>query len=74
MSNSIRAAAKSKRERLFKKGKPFVRQFDPHKDLWLLWAAYDLDSFPTMPKGMERPEFEKIVLAMCACHSSVLLI
>ena len=51
------------RSRIFRKSKPFIRPLDLEKDAWVLWAAYDLDSFPSLPKGMKKTEFFDCVKA-----------
>ena len=47
-----------KKKRLFKKSKPFVRNFDL-KDLWVLYAAYDKGGFPEAPQGLTRVGFDE---------------
>lgn len=39
---------RERRERLFAKAEPRVRPFDYKRDAWVLWAAYDLGSFPVL--------------------------
>jgi hypothetical protein len=41
-------AIRVRRERLFKRSNPRIRQLDMARDAWVLWAAYDLASFPTL--------------------------
>jgi hypothetical protein len=67
-------AARMLRERLFRKSRPFVRPFDMEKDAWVLWAAYDLGSFPNMEKGMKPTQFMRVLASFVASKSSVLLI
>lgn len=64
----------TKRKRLFRGGRPFVRPFNAEQDMWVLWAAYDLKSFPLMKEGMSREEFEAHVAAIMKAHSAVLVI
>ena len=62
------------RSRIFKRSRPFVRPLDPQKDAWVLWAAYDLNSFPNFPKGMKKDDFFKCVKSFVENKSSVLLV
>lgn len=62
------------RERLFKRSRPFVRPIDLQKDAWVLWAAYDLGSFPKLAKGLTPEQFMAFLRAFVAGKSSVLLI
>lgn len=65
---------KQRRERLLGKSRPLVRPFDPVADMWVLWAAYDLGSFPALPKGLTIKEFQALVLAQVAGRSKCLVI
>lgn len=42
--------------------------------MWVLWAAYDLGSFPNLPKGMSKEEYVKYVTLVCSKASQVLVI
>src|SRR3977135_657450 len=44
------------------------------KDAWVLWAAYDLKSFPALKEGMKPDEFFAVLRAFVAGKSSTLLI
>lgn len=66
-------ALRERRERLLKREAPRVRPLE-QKDAWVLWAAYDLGSFPAMPKGMKAQEFFACIGAWVKRHSSVLVI
>ena len=53
-------AARIRRERLFSKSRPFVRPLDMTKDSWVLWAAYDLGSFPYWkPDPLKEGKFKE---------------
>lgn len=67
-------AARARRERLFKKSRPFVRPFDMEKDAWVLWAAYDLGSFPALEKGLKPEQFMTFLRQFVASKSSVLMV
>ena len=67
-------STKEKRARLFKRGKPLVREFVIKDDMWVLWAAYDMGSFKKMKAGMTKAEFRDLVLSVCRCKSSCLMI
>ena len=62
-----------RRERLLKRDEPRVRPLEP-KDAWVLYAAYDLGSFPAMPKGLKPAELWAHIAAWSQRHSSVLVI
>lgn len=62
-----------RRERLLKRDEPRVRKLEA-KDAWVLFAAYDLGSFPGMPKGLKPAELWAHVAAWAQRHSSVLVI
>lgn len=70
MANSI----KNRRVKLFGKHRPTVRPFDPQTDMWVMWAAYDLGSFPSVPKGLTLKEFAALVMAQVATRSKCLVI
>lgn len=70
-----------RRERLFKRSNPRVRPVDLAKDAWVLWAAYDLCSFPALKDDHEKPgmfkkpaEFFDYFKKFAAAKSSILLI
>lgn len=46
---------RERRERLFKRTNPRARQFDFARDAWVLWAAYDLGSFPALRGAFKKP-------------------
>ena len=62
-----------RRERLLKRDEPRVRPLEA-KDSWVLYAAYDLGSFPAMPKGLKPAELWAHISAWSQRHSSVLVI
>lgn len=61
------------RERVLKRDEPRVRPLED-KDAWVLYAAYDLGSFPKMPKGMKPAEVFAAIRAWRERHSSVVII
>lgn len=65
---------RERRERLFKRAEPRVRPFDIEKDAWIMWAAYDLNSFPALPKGLKQNEFFAILRTHVSAKSSVLMV
>ena len=58
---------KIKRDRLFKKDRPFIRPLNIydgdkyHKDMGILWAAYLRDEYYDFPKDMSQEEFANYV-------------
>lgn len=62
------------RERLFKKSRPFIRPFDIEKDAWIVWAAYDLKSFPQIPDNLNPNQFLDIVRGTVKSRSAALVI
>lgn len=68
------SSTKVKRDRLFKGGRPLVRQFDPAKDFWVLWAAYDLGSFPGITKGLSMDQFKAVLTNSLSRHSAALVV
>jgi len=71
---------RERRERLYRYTHPFIRPFDLAKDAWVMWAAYDLNSFPSIPKNEHlskedrRSEFFRILQAFAAHKSSALIV
>src|SRR5438270_2113879 len=65
---------RERRERLLKRDEPFVRPLDLAKDGWVLWAAYDLKSFPALPAGLKPPQLFELIAAWAQRHSQVLMI
>lgn len=65
--------AKEKRERLFRKSKPHIRPFTA-EDLWVLWAAYDLESFKGLQAGLTKEQLFARVAMIASRHASCLLI
>jgi hypothetical protein len=45
---------RERRERLFARTNPRVRLFDFKRDAWVLWAAYDLASFPKLKADPQK--------------------
>ena len=62
-----------RRERLLKRDEPRVRPLQA-SDAWVLYGAYDLGSFPSMPKGLKPAELWAHISAWAQRHSSVLVI
>lgn len=56
------------RDRLFKSGKPNVRRVDLlnddgyGKDMGVLWAAYKMGSFDSIPTGLSQEDFAHLIL------------
>lgn len=74
-SPSTNEERKKKRDRLFRKSRPFVRPFDPERDIFpYLWAAYDLGSFPDAKPGLSREEYAASVKSVVALHSQCLIV
>lgn len=69
-----RKAERIKREKLFKKSRPFVRPLDPEKDMWVLWAAYDLKSFPNLPEKLNPSQFTQLIRNTVKSRSAALVI
>ncbi len=61
------------RERVLKRDEPRVRPLE-QGDAWVLWAAYDLGSFPALPKGLKPGELFERLQAWVQRHSSVVVI
>ena len=61
-----------KRRTLFKKSKPFIRQFE-QSDMWILWAAYKEGSFPLMPE-MGKEEFYATIRARMGNYNALMLV
>jgi len=59
---------KQKRDRLFKRGKPYIRPIsimldDGYgKDMAILWASYKEKSFPVMSDDLSQEEFAEFIL------------
>lgn len=66
-------STKSRRARLFRKSRPNIRPYTK-EDFWVLWAAYDLGSFPNLPKGLDKDKFSKFVKSVILSNSSCLVI
>ncbi|HZR02806.1 MAG TPA: hypothetical protein VFA81_06525 [Burkholderiales bacterium] len=64
---------RERRERLLKRDEPRLRMIEP-RDAWVLYAAYDLGSFASMPKGLKPQELWTHVAAWSQRHSSVLMV
>lgn len=67
-------STKAKRDLLFKRSRPLVRRFDPVGDMWVLWGAYDLESFPNLPNGLVRGDFEQMVIRVLMTRSACLVV
>lgn len=50
------SSTKVRRDRLFKHSKPTLRPY-ADSDFWVLWAAYDLGSFPGLAAGATKDQF-----------------
>jgi len=56
---------KDKRERLFKKDRPFIRKLEVfdgnkyHKDIGILWVAYQKKPFPWLEKNLNQEQFAR---------------
>lgn len=64
---------KERRDRLFKGERPHIRPFDLQKDFWVLWGAYDLGSFASLPKGWSKELFADYLIKIIGSHSSALV-
>lgn len=62
-----------RRERLLRREEPRVRPLQA-SDAWVLYAAYDLKSFPAMPEGLKPAELWAHISSWAQRHSSVLVI
>jgi hypothetical protein len=62
------------RSRIFRKSRPFIRPLDIEKDAWVLWAAYDLGSFPSLPKEMKKDEFFSCLASFAGKRDSILMV
>lgn len=67
-------AIRERRERLFKRANPRVREFDMTRDAWVLWGAYDLGSFPNLPKRLKQEEFFAFLRAFSQRKASLLVV
>ena len=61
-----------KRRKLFRKSKPFIREFKP-EDMWILWAAYKEGSFPLMDE-MSKEDFYSRIRIRLGCYHSLMLV
>ncbi len=70
---------KFKRDRLFKKSRPFIRPLQvfegemPSKDVGLLWVAYQKGSIP-LPKDIVKEEFITALVAAFGIFNSILVV
>jgi hypothetical protein len=74
-------AARERRERLFRRTNPHIRPVDLARDAWVLWAAYDLGSFPALKPDPQKPgafadqkAFYEYFAAFAAGKASVLVV
>lgn len=65
---------RERRERLYKRANPRVRPFDFARDAWVMWAAYDLGSFQSLPKGLKQEQFFAFLRHFSGAKSSMLMI
>ena len=65
---------RERRERLMRYTNPRVRPFEMERDAWVLWGAYDLGSFPAMPKGLKPAQFFEVVRSFRATKSQCLVV
>lgn len=63
-----------KRNRLFKASRPHVRPLDIERDMWVLWAAYDLGAFPRFPRRLERAVFTQVMLQALSRPAAALIV
>lgn len=60
-------STKEKRDRLFKGGRPIIRELNLYqdgavsKDVGVIWAAYKRKSLPNFPEGMNETQFLEFV-------------
>lgn len=66
--------ARLRRERLLRYTNPFVRPFEWERDSWTLWGAYDMGSFPSMPKDLPKEVFAQLLRRHIAGKSQCLLV
>lgn len=81
MTPSELKSIRERRERLFKRSNPRVRPVDLTQDAWVLWAAYDLGSFPALKASADKDgvfkkpeEFFAYFRQFAAAKSSVLIV
>ena len=65
-------STKGKRDRLFGDARPILRPYTPD-DFWVLWAAYDLGSFPGLKAGAKKEEFAAYIELICRGNSACLV-
>lgn len=72
---------RQRRERLYRQTNPRVRPFEFARDAWVLWAAYDLGSFPALKRDaksegrFKKPvEFYDYFAAFALGKSQVLVV
>ena len=78
LTDAVIIRSREKKKQLFRTTiqypeRPHIRPFT-HDDLWILWGAYDLGSFPALKRGMQRKEFEACVMSAVLKHQASLLI
>lgn len=59
---------------LLKRNRPHVRRFDLERDLWLLWATYDLGGFEFLERKLSKEKFVDEILKYIGTWTSVWLI
>lgn len=64
--------SKDMRNRLFGDARPSFRPYTPD-DFWVLWAAYDLGSFPGLKAGAPKEEFARYIDLIRAANSACLV-
>lgn len=61
---------KDKRDRLFKKGRPFLRPFlimngeEYHRDLGVLWVAHKKNPFQWLPENITQEQFASEIIGL----------
>lgn len=81
MTTDALKAYRERRERLFAKTNPRVRPYEHARDAWVLWAAYDLGSFPALKPDPHKEgafkspeEFFQYFRSVAASKSSMLMV